>query len=84
MEIQPMEDRIRDIDQEIVRVAREWADIVTARGSLRALDERVRFLRVLFRRRDGMLEQYARGGGDVKGLYTYDIGIGGTGDEPKG
>ena len=64
-----------------MRVAREYAEQVAAHQSLQALDARVAFLRTLFRRRDGMLDQYAREGGKVKNLYTFDIQIGeqGTG-----
>ena len=47
---------------------------------LKSLDDRARFLRVLFRRRDGLLELYAREGGSVKDLYTFDVGIGGPED----
>lgn len=55
----------------------------TAAEARKERARRLRYQRPAWRR-DSMLEQYARGGGDVKGLYTYDIGIGGTGDEPKG
>lgn len=84
MERQSIEERIREVDTVILRVAREYSEQLLGRQPLRALDERVRFLRVLFRRRDGMLDQYARAGGNVKGLYTYDAVIGGTDDGEGG
>lgn len=75
MDIQPIEERIHQIDTEIIKIAQEYAWGIVQRRSLAHLDETVRFLRLLFRRRDGLLEDYARQGGWVKNLYTYDIGM---------
>lgn len=80
MEIQGTEARIREIDETILKVCDEFAGELRARAPLRALEERVRFLRVLFRRRDCMLSDYAEKGGDVKGLYTFEAAIGGEKD----
>lgn len=80
-EIQPIEARIRETDGIIMRVAREYAEQVAAHQPLQALDARVAFLRTLFRRRDGLLDQYAKSGGSVKGLYTFEVRMGGTDDE---
>lgn len=75
MDIQPIEGRIREIDTEIIKIVSEYAGGIAQRRSLAHLDETVRFLRLLFRRRDGMLDDYARQGGRVKNLYTYDVGM---------
>lgn len=80
MDIQTVEDRLREVDSEIWKIGAEYAEALTKRMGLKSLDDRARFLRVLFRRRDGLLEMYAREGGDVKGLYTTDAGIGGNED----
>ncbi len=84
MDIQPIEERIRQIDTEIIKIAQEYAGGIAQRRSLAHLDETVRFLRLLFRRRDGMLEDYARQGGRVKNLYTYDVGMEDDTDAGKG
>ena len=76
MDIQSVEVRLREIDTEILKIGAEYSEARVKGMGLKALDERARFLRVLFRRRDGLLEMYAREGGDVRGLYTLDIGIG--------
>lgn len=75
MDIQPIEGRIREIDTEIIKIVSEYAGGIAQRRSLAHLDETVRFLRLLFRRRDCLLEDYARQGGRVKNLYTYEIGL---------
>ncbi len=84
MDIQPIEERIRQIDTEIIKIAQEYAGGIAQRRSLAHLDETVRFLRLLFRRRDGMLEDYARQGGRVKNLYTYEVGMEDDTDAGKG
>ena len=83
MDIQTVEDRLREVDAEIWKIGAEYAEALTRRMGIKSLDDRARFLRVLFRRRDGLLEMYAREGGDVKGLYTNDVRIGGTNDGRK-
>lgn len=81
MDIQPIEERIRELDEEIIKVSGEYAAEAAGKPSFRALDARAAFLRTLFRRRDCILSQYAQAGGNVKNLYTYDAVIGGTEDE---
>ena len=80
MDIQTVEDRLRAVDAEIWKIGAEYAEALTRRMGIKSLDDRARFLRVLFRRRDGLLEMYAREGGSVKDLYTFEVGIGGTED----
>ncbi len=84
MAIQPIEERIRQPDTEIIKRAQEYAGGIAQRRSLAYLDETVRFLRLLFRRRDGLLEDYARQGGRVKNLYTYEVGMEDDTDAGKG
>ncbi len=77
MEAQTLEARIREVDETILRVGGESAEILKNGPSLRALDERARFIGVLMRRRACLLSDYAQQGGNVKGLYTFDAVIGG-------
>ena len=84
MDIQSVEVRLREIDSEIFKIGAEYSEARVKGMGLKALDERARFLRVLFRRRDVLLEMYASEGCDVLGLYTKDVRIGGNPDGANG
>ncbi len=73
--VQSIDERIAEIDAEIINVAGEAADVLKSSPTLAALDSRVAFLRTLFRRRDCLLSQYAQQGGEVRNLYTFDAVI---------
>ena len=66
-----MEQSLREIDGNIIKVARELADAIDAGADWKGIDVTVGFLETLMRRRRVILSEYARAGGRVKELNTF-------------
>ena len=70
-----MEQSLREIDGNIVKVARELADAIDAGADWKGIDVTVGFLETLMRRRRVILSEYARAGGRVKELNTFGAAV---------
>lgn len=66
-----LEDNLREIDGQIVKVARELADAIDTGTDWKGIDVTVGFLETLMRRRRVILGAYQQAGGRVKDLYTF-------------
>lgn len=69
VKIQPIDQRIYEIDDQIKRVASEIARHIDAGATFREVDVDIDFLETLFRRRRIMIGEYRKAGGSLKKLY---------------
>ena len=82
-DIEPVALRLMALDRKIAEVAQMASRLIDAGAGLGRVEDEIAFLRILYRRRDVVLNEYRKEGGDVRDLYTHDArATGGDDDGP--
>ena len=67
----PVARRLMEIDAKIAEVAGMTAELIRRGATLGRVEDEVAFLRVLFRRRETILNEYRKAGGELADPYTF-------------
>ena len=80
-DIEPVASRLMALDRKIAEVAQMASRLIDAGAGFGRVEDEIAFLRILYRRRDVVLNEYRKDGGDVRGLYTHDARATGGDDD---
>ena len=76
----PIEDRLTTLDRHIAESAAMAMKLSEEGASVARVDDEIGFLRTLFIRRETLINEWRRAGGDVREPYTHRQAV--SGDPP--